>query len=83
MAAKTEERTEADRPGLADQIAEVVLFPVEVARRVLPERGAPVYLGIGALAVLEVIEWPVAVATGAGYFLLQRWRKQDSEEAED
>ena len=70
----TTDEDAAEGPGLADQIAGAVLLPVEVARRVLPEHGAPVYLGIGALVIVDLIDWPVAVASGLGYFLLKRWR---------
>ena len=63
-----------DQPGVADQIAMAVLLPVDVARRVLPENGTPVYLGIGALALVDLIDWPVALAAGLGYYALKRWR---------
>ncbi|MEV0056341.1 hypothetical protein AB0H34_38385 [Saccharopolyspora shandongensis] len=63
-----------NRPDLADQIASIVLLPVDVARRVLPENGLPVYLGLGAMAVVDLLDWPVAVAAGLGYFVLTRWR---------
>ncbi|WP_190814200.1 hypothetical protein [Saccharopolyspora pogona] len=66
------------RPELADQIAAAVLLPVDVARRVLPENGLPVYLGIGALVLVDLIEWPVAVAAGLGYYVLKRWRPQSA-----
>jgi hypothetical protein len=61
--------------GPAEAIADAVLLPVNVARRVLPDRGLPVYLGIGALIVADVIEWPVAVAAGLGYVVLKGWRR--------
>jgi hypothetical protein len=62
-----------DRAGVADQIAGVALFPLAVARRVLPDRELPVYLGVGALAAVGAVEWPVAVAAGLGYAALKRW----------
>ena len=41
------------------------------------------YTGLGALAVAEVVEWPVAVAIGAGTLVAQRTRRpQASEPAE-
>ncbi|WP_190816306.1 hypothetical protein [Saccharopolyspora pogona] len=52
-----EEGAEQRRPELAEQIAEVVLLPVDVARRVLPENGLPVYFGIGVLALVDLIDW--------------------------
>jgi hypothetical protein len=39
------------------------------ARQVLPKGGLPTYAGIGALAVIGLIDWPVAAAAGAGYAL--------------
>jgi hypothetical protein len=35
--------------------------------------GLPAYLGVGALAVAGVVEWPVAAAAGAGVAALRRW----------
>jgi hypothetical protein len=39
------------------------------ARQVLPKGGLSTYAGIGALAVIGIIDWPVAAAAGAGYAL--------------
>ncbi len=69
-----------DQPGrapqaVADQIAAGVLLPVAVARRVLPDRDLPVYLGVAALAVADVVDWPVAVASVLGYAAVRRWRR--------
>ncbi|MEU5853177.1 hypothetical protein [Saccharopolyspora shandongensis] len=74
----TEERAEQGRQDLAGQIATAILVPVDVARRVLPENGLPVYLGIGALALVDLIDWPVAVAAGLGYYVLKRWKPAES-----
>ena len=51
----------------------VAKVPVVVARKVLPVNGLPLYLGIGGLAVIGAVEWPVAAATGAGLAVLRRW----------
>jgi hypothetical protein len=66
-------RAAANGRTTADQIAGYVLLPVSVARRVLPDRELPVYLGVGALAAVGVLEWPVAAAAGLGYAALKRW----------
>jgi hypothetical protein len=66
-------RNSRQRPGAADQVAGAMLLPLAVARRVLPRQELPVYLGVGALAVVGVIEWPVAVGAGLGYAALRRW----------
>ncbi len=58
---------------LADTAAAVVLVPVAVARRVLPDRELPVVLGATALAVAGVVEWPAVVAAGLGYAAIRRW----------
>jgi hypothetical protein len=47
---------------------------IGTARHVLDRRGGlPAYVGTGALAVVGVLEWPVAVGVGAGYAALRRW----------
>ncbi|UQW99478.1 hypothetical protein [Streptomyces sp. RerS4] len=49
------------------------MLPVAVARQVLPaKKGLPIYLGLGALAAAEVLEWPVAIGIGIGYAVLRR-----------
>jgi hypothetical protein len=76
--ARTQESAGKDQErgnGPAEAIADAVLLPVNIARRLLPDRGLPVYLGIGALIVADVIEWPVAVAAGLGYVALKGWRR--------
>jgi len=57
-----------------DRAIDVAKAPVTTAGRVLSSMGGlPVYVGLGVLAVAEIIEWPVAVAAGAGYAVLRRW----------
>jgi hypothetical protein len=51
-----------------EQLADALTAPLAVAQRVLP-----VVLGAGALALVGLIEWPVAAAMGLGYFALRRW----------
>jgi hypothetical protein len=59
----------------------IVMAPVAMARRVLPAKGGiPLYAGLGALAVVGIIEWPVAAAAGAGYALARRWTRQQTKE---
>jgi ribosomal protein S25 len=49
-------------------------IPITVARRVIPAKnGIPLYVGVGALAVVGAVEWPVAAAAGAGIAVLRRW----------
>ncbi|AQA16807.1 hypothetical protein HUF15_34405 [Streptomyces samsunensis] len=44
-----------------------------MARRVLPAKGGlPLYVGLGALGAVEVIEWPVAIGIGVGYAVLRK-----------
>lgn len=55
-----------------------VLTPIAVARRVLPAKGGlPLYAGLGGLALIGVLDWPVAVAAGAGYGLARLVGHQD------
>ncbi|WP_225850696.1 hypothetical protein [Streptomyces sp. HPF1205] len=50
-----------------------VAVPVVTAQKVLPAKGGlPLYLGLGALGVAGVLEWPVAVGIGVGYAVLRR-----------
>lgn len=49
-------------------------MPVTAARRITSaENGLPVYVGLGALVVVGVAEWPVIAAAGAGVAALRRW----------
>ncbi|CDR03724.1 hypothetical protein GCM10022420_030310 [Streptomyces iranensis] len=53
--------------------AKVAMKPIEMARRVLPAKGGlPLYVGLGALGAVEVIEWPVALGIGVGYAVLRK-----------
>lgn len=61
-------------PGLVDELTTLAMLPVDVARRVLPERRLPFYLGVGALAVVGVVEWPVVLAAGMAWEALRRRR---------
>lgn len=38
------------------------------------------YVGLGALAAVELIEWPVAVVVGVGHFLATRSRSTAGKE---
>ncbi|MFF3671454.1 hypothetical protein [Microtetraspora malaysiensis] len=52
---------------------------VDVARSFLPPPERVIYYGgLGALAVLGVLEWPVAAAIGVGTMLAQRGRTEES-----
>jgi hypothetical protein len=65
---------------IASTAAAALLTPATIARRVLPAKGGlPLYAGLGGLALVGVIEWPVAVAAGAGYGLARLLAPRDSE----
>jgi hypothetical protein len=50
------------------------MLPVAAGRRAITARnGLPVYIGLGVLAAVDVIEMPVAAAVGVGYAALRRW----------
>lgn len=57
----------------SDDVAEVLLVPLRVARRVLPTQRTTVALGVGALALLGALDWPAAVGLGLGWEALRRW----------
>lgn len=58
-----------------ETIADAVSLPLDVVRQSLPSRGLPVYLGLGALTVANVIELPIAIAAGLGYIALREWKR--------
>lgn len=58
---------------VTDEITRALLLPVHVAQRVMPARRAPVYLGAAALAVLGIVEWPIALGAGLAWEALSRW----------
>jgi hypothetical protein len=67
-----------DRTSVVVRDASIVLrAPLDAVRGVLPDSPVPVALGVGALAIGGVIEWPVAGALGLGYMALRRWRPAD------
>lgn len=58
-----------------DRAIDAAKVPVSTAGRVLSSMGGlPVYVGLGVLAAVEILDWPVAVAAGAGYAMLRLWR---------
>ncbi|MFE4367913.1 hypothetical protein ACFRMN_06560 [Streptomyces sp. NPDC056835] len=57
---------------VTDDAVKAAMVPVAVAREVLPAKGGlPLYLGLGAMGVVGVLEWPVAVGIGVGYAVLR------------
>jgi hypothetical protein len=57
---------------VAGAAGSVAMMPVAVARKVLPAKGGlPLYLGLGALGIAGVLEWPVALGVGIGYAVLR------------
>lgn len=62
---------------LVDGLTGVLRAPVQIVGRVLPARRAPVVLGVAALTLIGVLDWPAAIATGLGYEALRRWAPSD------
>lgn len=55
--------------------------PVAAARRVLATKGGlPLYAGLGGLALVGIIDWPVALAAGTGYGLARFWASLDQQQ---
>ena len=49
--------------------------PIEIARHAVRASGeVPYYVALGGLAVAGVVEWPVAAAIGATYWLVRHRR---------
>ncbi|WP_171170530.1 hypothetical protein [Streptomyces sp. I05A-00742] len=58
---------------VAGTALKAVKLPVTAAQRILPAKGGlPLYLGVGALGVAGVLEWPVAAGIGIGYAVLRK-----------
>ncbi|MEU6867339.1 hypothetical protein ABZ924_29515 [Streptomyces sp. NPDC046876] len=58
---------------VTDGALNAAMVPVALARQVLPaKKGLPLYLGLGVLAAVDVLEWPVALGIGLGYAVLRR-----------
>ncbi|MFE1929631.1 hypothetical protein ACFW95_04520 [Streptomyces sp. NPDC059474] len=59
-------------PRAAMATANVATMPIRTARRILPAKGGlPLYLGLGAMGLAGVLEWPIAVGVGVGYAVLR------------
>ncbi|MEU8725973.1 hypothetical protein ACFV27_05880 [Streptomyces antimycoticus] len=59
-------------PRAAMATASVATMPIRTARRILPAKGGlPLYLGLGAMGLAGVLEWPIAVGVGVGYAVLR------------
>lgn len=79
----TPERVEDVRPHegvtltIPQPVVDIAMAPFAIVGRVLPARkGLPLYAGLGALAIAQVLEWPVAVGIGVGYAAIRRWGPQ-------
>lgn len=58
---------------VVDELTRALLVPVQVAQKVLPNHRVPVYLGAAALAMVGILEWPVALGAGIAWEALRRW----------
>jgi hypothetical protein len=58
----------------------VTLPVVDVTVTLPPPDTATFYFGVGALAALELIEWPIALVIGVGHHLATRSRSTVSRE---
>jgi hypothetical protein len=57
----------------ASAVGKAVSLPVTAAQRILPAKGGlPLYVGLGALGIAGVLEWPVAAGIGIGYAVLRQ-----------
>ena len=66
-------KADGSRPAVVRDATTMLRAPIEAVRGVLPDSPVPVALGVGALAIGGVIDWPVAGALGLGYLALRRW----------
>jgi len=65
----------AEQKDLLTEAATALTLPFTLTRQLLPDNPVPLALGVGALAVAGVIEWPAAAALGLGYLALRRWHR--------
>ena len=57
-----------------DATVAVAKVPVTAARRVASAgNGLPIYMGLGALAVAGIAEWPVVATAGVGLAAMRHW----------
>lgn len=49
----------------------------------LPAKQLPFYVGLGAMAAFEIVEWPVAVCIAAGHLIAQQTHRQALQELGD
>ena len=62
----------------AGPVLSTAAAPIAAAGRVLAIKGGlPLYAGLGGLALAGIIDWPVALAAGAGYGLARFWASLD------
>lgn len=61
----------------ADDLAGAALMPLRAARAALPASRTPVVLGVVALGLLGVVDWPAALGLGLGWEALRRWGPED------
>jgi hypothetical protein len=83
-AKKTERAKHDDRAEGLEELRTTALaaakLPIVAGREaVRTAHGLPAYVGVGALAVAGVVEWPLAAAAGAGVAVLRRWGPGRSE----
>lgn len=68
-------------PDGSGSLLSAVMSPVSAVARMLPEGvDIPVAAGLAGLAVVGVLEWPVAVAAGAGYGLARLWNRHENQQ---
>ena len=68
-------------PAVLSTVAAAAAAPVAAARRVLATKGGlPLYAGLGALALVGIIDWRVALAAGTGYGLARFWASLDQQQ---
>lgn len=58
-------------------VVDVATAPFVIVGRVLPaKRGLPVYIGLGVLAAVDAVAWPVAAGIGVAYAAIRHWGPQ-------
>jgi hypothetical protein len=65
---------ESARRAAASAVRTVGETPATARRHMPPPERMLYYAGLGALAALEVVSWPVAIALGAGVWVATRKR---------
>ena len=83
LVATSKETVERSISGLEHELEkrrQITLPVIDTTVTLPPPDRATFYAGLGALAALELLEWPVAIVVGLGHYLATRSRSTAGKE---